>query len=139
MLAKQSLARASCLSMVQADRPNSLDCGTLYGAEFIQLNDVSGGNFSIEWVDMGHACQEDLLGHLENTTFFDIFDWQPYDNTSAAGCPQNMLSVNTGAGSLPSQLLLSAGRPGVQNWSTCILRLPVSAAPDGNLHGGFHL
>ena len=97
MIAKHSPAHTSCPSMVQADRPNSLDCGTLYGAEFIQLSDVNGGNFSIEWVDMGHACQADLLPHVENTTIFDIFDWQPYDNTTASGCPQNMLSVNTGA------------------------------------------
>ena len=84
--------------------PNSLDCGHLYGGEFIQLSDVNGGNFTIEWVDMGHACQADLLPHMDNTTFFDIFDWQPYDNTTAAGCPSDMLSVNTGAAARCAQV-----------------------------------
>ena len=33
---------------VQADEPNNLTCGQLYGGKFTQLSDVNGGNFTIE-------------------------------------------------------------------------------------------
>ena len=81
---------------MQATTAGDLSCGTLYGAVFEQLDDVNGGNFSIDWLDMGPACDADIAPHIENTTFFDIFEWVPYNNQTEPPCPDGYEAVNAG-------------------------------------------
>ncbi|KAK9812078.1 hypothetical protein WJX73_003548 [Symbiochloris irregularis] len=85
------------LTMFKASTPSDLSCGTLYGAAFTQLSSEDGGNFTIEWLDMGEACDEEMRAYAENSTFLDIFSWVPYDNTSSPSCPAGFTAINAGA------------------------------------------
>ncbi|KAL3138685.1 hypothetical protein ABBQ32_006440 [Trebouxia sp. C0010 RCD-2024] len=77
-----------------ADEPNNLTCGQLYGGNFTQLSDLNGGNFTINWIDLGHACASEIQPHSDNTTFLDIFDYAPQNSTTP--CEPGFTSVNTG-------------------------------------------
>ena len=56
-----------------ADAPKNLDGGTLYCAKFTQTSPdagaASGFDSTIEWIDMGHAAQDDLVSKVETTKF----------------------------------------------------------------------
>ena len=53
--------------MFKADRPADLTCGTLYGAKVTQTSDVLGGTFDIDWISLGHACDDDLVVRIART------------------------------------------------------------------------
>ena len=57
------------LTLVQAARANDLSCGTLYGGKFTQTSNVSGGAFTVEWINLGYACDNDFIQYADNTTF----------------------------------------------------------------------
>jgi secreted PhoX family phosphatase len=71
--------------MFKADAPANLSCGTLYGARATQTSNVSGGAFNITWINMGRACDAELIA-AQNMTFTDIFEAvKPSNGTCPAG------------------------------------------------------
>ena len=45
-----------------APSPCAWPCaGTLYAAKFTQEDDTNGGEFSIEWIELGHATEAELV------------------------------------------------------------------------------
>jgi secreted PhoX family phosphatase len=82
----------SPLAMFVADRPRDLGAGTLYAAKWTQSGD-GGGAGELEWINLGHATN-DQIGKLvaAPTTFDQLFDtakpgW-------AGGCPAGFKSIN---------------------------------------------
>lgn len=73
------------------DSPMNMSAGTLYAAKFTQIidEDVSvgrainwtqaGGQFTVDWVELGHATQDEIVALAQTTTFEDIFDFEDPD------------------------------------------------------------
>jgi hypothetical protein len=78
--------------MFVADRPRDLSAGTLYAAKWTQTGD-GGGSGELEWINLGHATNDEI-GNLiaAPTTFDQLFD------TAKAGddgsCPAGFNSIN---------------------------------------------
>ncbi len=83
------------LFMFIADNPGDLSAGTLYAAKFIQTgNAENGGDFTIEWIDLGHATNAQISSYVDQgLTFADIFTATAPNNN---GCPSGFTSINAG-------------------------------------------
>lgn len=63
------------LSMFIADTPGDLSAGSLYCAQFTTVSGDGGGEFTINWVDLGHATEADIQREVNgDPTFSSIFE-----------------------------------------------------------------
>jgi len=91
-------------AMYKADTPGDLTQGTLYGAKFIQLSEVGtdGGEFTIEWIELGWASDAELLAVAPTTGFYDIFEAEELqyeaDPEVPPTCPDGFTMINTTPG-----------------------------------------
>lgn len=86
------------LYMFIADKEEDLTSGTLYAAKFTQLDAFQGGNFNLEWIDLGHATDSEIKQQVsKQLSFTDIFDQVELndDNTCQAG--YTAINTRTGA------------------------------------------
>jgi uncharacterized protein len=60
--------------MYIADKANNLSAGTLYAAKFNQTSAENGGAGELEWIELGHATDEEVKELAESLTFSDIFE-----------------------------------------------------------------
>ncbi|HEY2421059.1 MAG TPA: alkaline phosphatase PhoX [Neobacillus sp.] len=61
--------------MYVADKEKDLSAGTLYAAKWNQTSDVNGGSANLEWINLGHATDNEIRAIIDNgTKFSDIFD-----------------------------------------------------------------
>lgn len=83
--------------MFVADRPGDLSSGTLYGARWNQVHSVHGGYADLEWINLGHADDENVRRSIEGgITFTDLFiTAKPSDK---GDCEAGFASVNTTTG-----------------------------------------
>ncbi|WP_295405332.1 alkaline phosphatase PhoX [uncultured Thiocystis sp.] len=79
-----------------ADQAEDLSAGTLYAARWLQTSGAGAGAANIEWINLGHAINDEIRAALDNkTTFGDMFERaEPLDAT-AGTCPDGFKSTNT--------------------------------------------
>ena len=79
-----------------ADRPKDLSAGTLYAARWLQTSGVGAGAADLEWINLGHATNDEIRAAIENkTTFADLFDRVEPVDAAAGLCPDGYTSTNT--------------------------------------------
>merc|ERR1719343_1418536 len=91
------------LSVFVADVAEDLSAGHLFCARVAQTSHERGGQFDIEWVDMGHAKESDVFAAVfESATrpsFYDLFEEaSPMNRTFPATCPEGFRSTHGGEG-----------------------------------------
>lgn len=63
------------LFMYVADKEKDLSAGTLYAAKFIQTSTANGGAGNLEWINLGHATDEEIENIINGgITFATIFE-----------------------------------------------------------------
>ena len=62
------------LSMFVADTPGDLSAGELFAAKLNQDSAENGGTFTIEWVSLGRATDDEIIPLTTSLTFSDIFE-----------------------------------------------------------------
>ena len=80
-----------------ADTAQDLGAGTLYAAQFTQTAAENGGSFTIAWIDLGHATNEEIEVMLtgdDPLTFDDIFNVA--DPAEDGTCADGYTPVNAG-------------------------------------------
>jgi len=92
----------SMLNMFVADAPMDFSSGNLYAAKFKQHTDGSkGGEFTIDWIPLGHANETEIRDAAHKLRFSDIFDMaKPTVREEGVSCPEGFQSVNTGTAGL---------------------------------------
>lgn len=79
-----------------------MSAGTMYGAKFEQIDDVNGGEFTVSWIDMGYATNDEIYAAVKGgIKFSDIFEYVDPDmdaNADSQGCPSDYTSINTQRG-----------------------------------------
>ncbi|NEX20374.1 DUF839 domain-containing protein [Thiorhodococcus mannitoliphagus] len=84
------------LFMFIADEAEDLSAGTLYAARWVQTSGAGAGSANIEWINLGHATNEEVRAAIESwTTFADMFDKIDPLDADAGTCPDGYLSTNT--------------------------------------------
>jgi hypothetical protein len=84
------------LFMFIADKAKDLSAGTLYAAKVDQKSEKNGGEFDIDWINLGHATDADIRTVVDKKlSFEDIFEAVKPQNKM---CPSDFRSVNTTAG-----------------------------------------
>jgi hypothetical protein len=74
-----------------ADKAGDLSAGRLYAAKWIQKSAENGGSADLEWIDLGHATQTEVIDAVEGgVTFADIFETAD----TAGPLPEGFASVN---------------------------------------------
>ncbi len=82
----------SPLIMFIADRPRDLSAGTLYAAKWRQWG-RGGGSGELQWINLGHATNEEIRKLVtERTTFDHLFDAVLPD--ADGKCPEGFKSIN---------------------------------------------
>ncbi len=83
------------LYMFIADRKTDLSSGTLYGAVWNQVSTENGGKAKLEWVNLGHATDNEIKQYIDQgITFTDIFD--KVTPVKYGVCPDGYTSINAG-------------------------------------------
>ena len=84
-------ANYGILTRFVMDTPMNMSAGTLYAAKFTQIDDETvavgrdadwtalGGQFDVEWIELGHSTQDEIVALAETTTFEDIFEVEDPD------------------------------------------------------------
>ena len=63
------------LFMFVADKPKDLSAGTLYAAKVTQTSAENGGTYTLQWIRLGHATNEEIKALVDGgIKFSDIFD-----------------------------------------------------------------
>ncbi len=76
-----------------ADRKGDLSAGRLYAAKWNQTDNAGVGSANIDWVDLGHAANDEIKHYLdEKITFFDIFE---NETPTDSGCSVGFTEINT--------------------------------------------
>jgi len=79
-----------------ADEAGDLSAGTLWVAQWSQKSDtgIAGmGEAKLNWINLGHATNEQVLSWIDAYTFSDIFDYvDPVDGA----CADSYTSINAG-------------------------------------------
>ena len=84
------------LFMFIADKEADLSAGTLYTAKLNQKSDLNGGEFDIEWINLGHANDGQIKTFIDKKlSFEDMFEVAKDDKGS---CPVGFRSLNTTPG-----------------------------------------
>ncbi|WP_319550120.1 alkaline phosphatase PhoX [Desulfogranum marinum] len=83
--------------MFVADKAKDLSAGNLYAAKWNQVHNGSGGYAELDWIDLGHANNQEIQDAIESgITFSDIFDVSsPKEDGS---CEAGFTSINTTTG-----------------------------------------
>lgn len=96
----------SGLFLFIADKQQDLSSGRLFAAKFIQLSQEKGGQFGLEWIDLGHATNAEIRSFVaQKPNFSDIFDSEEFSLQN--GCSKDFVAVNTSFG--PECLKLKKG------------------------------
>lgn len=84
------------LFMFKADRAEDLSSGQLYAAKLHQTDTKGAGAFTLEWIDLGHATDQEIRHIITSEPkFSDFFETAtPQSN----GCPVNFTSIHTSVG-----------------------------------------
>ncbi|MFK9090825.1 alkaline phosphatase PhoX [Bacillus salipaludis] len=90
--------------MYIADKEKDLSAGTLYAAKFSQTSAENGGAGSLEWINLGHATDDEVRAIIDKgTKFSDIFETasQPTEGftavkTDSSGAKIEYLKVKPG-------------------------------------------
>lgn len=84
------------LFMFIADHARNLGSGTLYAARWDQTSGEGAGAANIEWINLGHATNEEIRAALDSKiTFADMFDKAEPLDAEAGTCPEGFTSTNT--------------------------------------------
>lgn len=84
------------LFMFIADEPKDLSSGTLYAAKLTQKSEKNGGEFDVEWVNLGKTNNTVIRAAIKKKlSFDDLFDSAEPNGNS---CPSGFTSINTTAG-----------------------------------------
>lgn len=100
------------LSVYVADKKSDLTAGTLYCAKMTQVSDKNNGEFDIEWIDMGHATDEEIESEIQSAKFEDMFSRLPPVNDSyPIVCPDDYTAISafSKSGGYPECLKLVNG------------------------------
>lgn len=83
--------------MFVTDKPQDLSAGTLYAAKWNQVHNGSGGYAELDWIDLGHANNQEIQDAIESGIIFsDIFNVSPPKEDGS--CEAGFTSVNTTTG-----------------------------------------
>ena len=73
------------LFMFVADKEKDLSAGTLYAAKATQTSADNGGSFSLQWIRLGHASDEEIKALVDAgirfSNIFDVASADPGDST----------------------------------------------------------
>lgn len=73
------------LFMFVADRKNDLSSGSLYAAKVTQTGADHGGSYTLQWIRLGHASDEEIKamvdGGIKFSHIFDVSNTDPGDPT----------------------------------------------------------
>jgi len=84
------------LFLFVADRAKVLSSGTLYAARWIQTSGEGSGRADIEWINLGHASNDEIRAAIEGkTTFADMFERVEPLDAEVGTCPDGFTSTNT--------------------------------------------
>ncbi|MCU7919671.1 MAG: DUF839 domain-containing protein [Candidatus Thiodiazotropha sp. (ex Epidulcina cf. delphinae)] len=101
-------AHNTALFRFVADRPGDLSSGVLYAAKWRQVSDEQGGYAKLDWIDLGHATEQDIqLAMQKKPHFGELFKHKPPIEDGA--CPIGFTPINTRFGSECLQL-----KPGME-------------------------
>ena len=91
------------MTMFRADKEGDLSSGNLYAAKFtIAKNgrDGAGASWRVDWIDLGHATEEEIEAAARNgTQFTDMFAIENLgsNNGTRQDCGPRFKSINAGA------------------------------------------
>ncbi|MCH9741494.1 MAG: PhoX family protein [Epsilonproteobacteria bacterium] len=85
------------LFMFVADKAEDLSAGTLYVAKVTQNHGRDGGDFSLSWIDLGHADNAEVRAIVALKPNFSTFFESATVNADNS-CPTGFSSINTTAG-----------------------------------------
>jgi secreted PhoX family phosphatase len=72
------------------DNAQDLSSGTLYAAKLKQLSSANGGSFDVNWIDLGHASNQEIDKFIKlGVQFSDLFNQAAYDSSNK--CPVGFL------------------------------------------------
>lgn len=81
--------------MFVADQPRELSAGTLYAAQWQQIQADNGGQAKLNWIQLGHLSDAEVQAYLDNNiTFNDIFSKVMPNSDNQ--CPDGFNSINVG-------------------------------------------
>jgi len=81
------------LFMFVANKPKDLSSGTLYAAKLNQTSDKNGGQFDINWINLGNSSDFIIDSYLDRKpTFDDMFEVAQVNGDK---CPSGFSSINT--------------------------------------------
>lgn len=73
------------LFMFVADRKNDLSSGVLYAAKVTQTTADNGGSYTLQWIRLGHASDQEIKalvdGGIKFSQIFDVSNTDPADPT----------------------------------------------------------
>jgi secreted PhoX family phosphatase len=70
------------LFMFVADEEKDLSAGTIYAAKVTQTSAENGGSYTLEWIKLGHATDDEIQAIIDSSIkFSDVFDFLPADTT----------------------------------------------------------
>ncbi len=77
-----------------ADRPGDLASGRLFAARWEQTDGAGGGAARLDWIDLGHADEQEIARAVANQPRFeDLFERSPL--AGDGHCPDGFTPVNT--------------------------------------------
>ncbi|EIE22861.1 hypothetical protein COCSUDRAFT_42448 [Coccomyxa subellipsoidea C-169] len=97
------------MTMFKAAKPGDLSCGTLYAAAVTQLTSENGGTFDLSWIDLGFACEKDLIPLANTILFTDMFETAVYDATTNS-CPAGFTPIFLNNAITPECLKVKPGQ-----------------------------
>lgn len=84
------------LFMFVADKAEDLSSGTLYAAKVAQNHGQNGGDFSLSWINLGHATDAEVRSTVATMPKFSNFFETAQANVDNS-CPTGFTSINTSA------------------------------------------
>lgn len=84
------------LFMFVADKAEDLSAGTLYAAKVAQNHTQNGGDFSLSWINLGHATDAEVRSSVATMPKFSNF-FDAVDANEDNSCPTGFTSINTSA------------------------------------------
>lgn len=85
------------LFMFVADTAEDLSAGTLYAAKVTQNHGRTGGDFSVAWIDLGHATNAEVRSTVAMTPKFSNF-FETAEPNEDNSCLTGFTSINTTTG-----------------------------------------
>lgn len=82
--------------MYVADSSGNLSAGILYAAKWIQESNKGAGAASIEWINLGHAKNEEIEQKLKDMSYTFDDMWKTAKTDKNGNCPAEFTSTNSG-------------------------------------------